>query len=92
MNATPNTDPGRYHAEGFCLFRDVLSPEEIEATRGELDRLIAAMPKRQVVYKDGENREVDARPEYLTEPHPKHPFWLESVSYTHLTLPTNREV
>ena len=77
MNATPNTDPSRYHAEGFCLFRDVLSTEEIEATRGELDQLIAAMPKRQVVYKDGENREVDARPEYLTEPHPKHPFWLE---------------
>ena len=30
-----------------------------------------------MVYKDGENKEVDGRPEYLTEPHPKNLFWLE---------------
>ena len=77
MKVTPNTEPSRYQAEGFCLFHNVLSINEIEVTRGELDRLIASMPKRQVVYKDGENKGVDARPEYLTEPHPKHSFWLE---------------
>ena len=77
MITAPNTDPGRYGEEGFCLFRDVLSLAEIDATRAELDNLIASMPKRQVVYKDGENREVDSRPEYLTEPHPRHSFWLE---------------
>ena len=77
MNATPNTDPSRYGTEGFCLFREVLLPEEIIAALAQLNDLIAAMPKRQVVYKDGESKEVDARPEYLTEPHPKHPFWLD---------------
>ena len=46
-------------------------------TRTELNAMLANLPERQVVYKDGENKEVDARPEYLTEPHPKHSFWLE---------------
>ena len=39
--------------------------------------MLANLPERQIVYKDGKNKEVDARPEYLTEPHPKHTFWLE---------------
>jgi len=73
----PNTDPDRYADEGFCLFRDVLSRADIAEARTELDTMLASLPERQVVYKDGENMEVDARPEYLTEPHPKHPFWLE---------------
>ena len=51
--------------------------EEITDARAQLNDLIAAMPKRQVLYKDGESKEVDARPEHLTSPHPKHPFWLD---------------
>ena len=77
MSISPNTAPGRYSAEGFCLFHDVLSETEIAETRAELDTMLANLPERQVVYKDGEDKEVEARPEYLTEPHPKHPFWLE---------------
>ena len=77
MSISPNIDSGRYSAEGFCLFRDVLNEANIAETRAELDIMIADLPERQVVYKDGEDKEVDARPEYLTEPHPKHPFWLE---------------
>jgi len=72
-----NTDPDRYPDEGFCLFRDVLNEEEILAARTELNTMLTNLPERQVVYKDGENKEVDVRPEHLTEPHPKHPFWLE---------------
>ena len=77
MSISPNIDSGRYSAEGFCLFPDVLNEADIAETRVELDIMIADLPERQVVYKDGEDEEVDARPEYLTEPHPKHPFWLE---------------
>ena len=77
MSISPNIDSGRYSAEGFCLFRDVLNEADIAETRAELDTMLADLPERQVVYKDGEDKEVAARPEYLTEPHPKHPFWLE---------------
>ena len=77
MTISPNSDPTCYADEGYCLFRDVLNGQDITAARAELDRMLANLPERQVVYKDGENKEVDARPEYLTEPHPKHPFWLE---------------
>ena len=77
MSISPNIDSGRYSAEGFCLFRDVLNEADIAETRAELDIMLADLPERQVVYNDGEDKEVDARPEYLTEPHPKHPFWLE---------------
>ena len=77
MSISPNIDSGRYSAEGFCLFRDVLNEADIAETCVELDIMLADLPERQVVYKDGEDKEVDARPEYLTEPHPKHPFWLE---------------
>lgn len=77
MSISPNIDSGRYSAEGFCLFRDVLNEADIAEIRAELDTMLADLPERQVVYKDGEDKEVDARPEYLTEPHPKHPFWLE---------------
>ena len=62
---------------GYCLFRGVLTAEEIAGIRTELDQAIANLPEKQVVYKDGEDREVDARPEYMTEPHPKNPYWLE---------------
>tara|TARA_Y100000588_G_scaffold151334_1_gene165365 strand:+ start:1482 stop:2282 length:801 start_codon:yes stop_codon:yes gene_type:complete len=72
-----NTDPNAYASEGYCLFHKALNKEEIAAARAELDRLLGNLPQKQVVYKDGENKEVDARPEYLTEPHPKYPFWLE---------------
>ena len=72
-----NTDPKHFGPEGYCLFRDVLTPEEIGGIRTELDLAITNLPEKQVVYKDGEDQEVDARPEYMTEPHPKNQFWLE---------------
>jgi len=77
VSISPNVDSTRYIEEGYCLFREVLPASEIETARMELNSMLANLPKRQVVYKDGENKEVDARPEYLTEPHPEHPFWLE---------------
>jgi phytanoyl-CoA hydroxylase len=73
----PNNNSADYPQEGFCLFRNILNTQEIIETRKELDAMLANLPERQIVYKDGENKEVDARPEYLTEPHPKHTFWLE---------------
>jgi len=73
----PNINSADYPQEGFCLFRNILNTQEIIETRKELDAMLANLPERQIVYKDGENKEVDARPEYLTEPHPKHTFWLE---------------
>ncbi len=73
-----NTDPKHFGPEGYCLFRDVLTPEEIGGIRTELDLAITNLPEKQVVYKDGEDQEVDARPEYMTEPHPKNHFWLEA--------------
>ena len=71
-----NTDPRHYRDAGYCLFRDVLTAAEIAAIRTELDQSLADLPERQVVYKDGEHKEVDARPEYMTEPHPKSAFWM----------------
>lgn len=72
-----NADPTQYSTEGYCVFPDVLSPSEIVSIRQELNATIESMPKRMVVYKDGVDKEVAARPEYLTEPHAKNPFWLE---------------
>ena len=66
-----------YPQEEFCLFHNILNTQEIIEVRKELDAMLANLPERQIVYKDGKNKEVDARPEYLTEPHPKHTFWLE---------------
>ena len=70
MTATCNADPAAYAAEVYCLFRKVLNTGEITAARVELDAMLGNLPVRQVVYKDGEHQEIDARPEYLTEPHP----------------------
>lgn len=72
-----NADPTGYSKHGYCLFRDVLTAQEIDAARHELDTCIRNMPDRMVVYKDGEHKEVAARPEYLTEPHVKNAFWLQ---------------
>ena len=77
MTSTSDFPAGRYVADGFCVFRDVLSETEILEVRDELDQTIATMPDRMTVYKDGEHKEVDARPEYLTEPHAKNDFWLK---------------
>jgi len=73
----PNTDPSRYPHEGYCFFPNVVREADINAARVELDRAIAQLPKKQRVMKDGLEQEVDARPEYMTEPHAKNPFWLE---------------
>ena len=77
MPKLPNNNSADYPQEGFCLFLNILNTQEIIEARKELDTMLANLPERQIVYKDGENKEVDARPEYLTEPHPKHTFWLE---------------
>lgn len=77
MPKLPNHNPAHYPQEGFCLFHNILNTLEIIEARKELDAMLANLPERQIVYKDGGNKEVDARPEYLTEPHPKHTFWLE---------------
>ena len=65
----PNTNTVDYNAAGYCLFREVLDPEEVRGVNAELDSLVRNMPDTMVVYKDGKNQEVPARPEYLTEPH-----------------------
>ncbi len=75
--AGPNTDPLRFQKEGYCLFRNVLSLAEMNNIRLDLNRMIANLPQKQFVYKDGVEQEVDARPEYMTEPHVKNAFWLE---------------
>lgn len=72
-----NKNVSRYEVDGFSIFRNVLTTSEMQAVRSELENLLADMPKHQIVYKDGENKKIDARPEYLTEPHPKNNFWLE---------------
>ena len=77
MPKLQNNNSAGYPQEGFCLFHNILNTQEIIETRNELDAMLANLPERQTVYKDGGNKEVDARPEYLTEPHPKHTFWLE---------------
>lgn len=74
---TPNTNPADYQTHGYCVFQHVLSENEILATRSNLDLLIREMPEKMLVYKDGQNKEVAGRPEYLTEPHAKHVCWLE---------------
>jgi len=74
---SPNTNPARYQKEGYCFFPDVLPPAEIIAAREELDRMIVNLPAKQRVFKDGVEKEVDARPEYMTEPPAKNSFWLE---------------
>ena len=72
-----NTNPDHYRSEGYCQFEDVVPFDQIQAARRELESLITDMPEKMVVYKDGTNKEVFSRPEYLTEPHGKHEFWLE---------------
>lgn len=72
-----NATPEEYSDDGYCLFHDILTADEVESVRKELDKTIQNMPERMVVYKDGEHKEVDARPEYLTEPHAKNNFWLQ---------------
>src|SRR3954453_10570042 len=72
-----NTDPAKYATEGYCFFPDVLSAAEIGAARSELDRAIENLPAKQRVMKDGVEKEGDARPEDMPEPHVNSAFWLE---------------
>jgi ectoine hydroxylase-related dioxygenase (phytanoyl-CoA dioxygenase family) len=74
---TANSNPPEYQAHGYCLFEDVLQPGEVIAVRANLDTLLREMPETMEVYKDGKHQQVKGRPEYLTEPHAKHAFWLE---------------
>ena len=72
-----NTDVAEYKTAGYCLFEGVLRSEEMDEVRTHLDQLVREIPETMVVYKDGEHKEVEARPEYLTEPHAKQACWLE---------------
>jgi ectoine hydroxylase-related dioxygenase (phytanoyl-CoA dioxygenase family) len=72
-----NTNPARYAKEGYAFFTDVVPAHEITGVRAALDQMIAALPQKQRVMKEGVEKEVDGRPEYMTEPHAKNPFWLE---------------
>ncbi len=71
-----NTAPDRYPHEGYCFFPNAVPASDIDAMRVEVDRAIASLPTKQSVMKDGVEQEVDARPEYMTEPHTKNAFWL----------------
>ena len=53
----PNTSAADYHASGYCLFRDVLDPEEVRLVNAELDVLVRDMPETMVVSKDGANQD-----------------------------------
>ena len=57
-----NKNAKDFQQEGYCLFEDVLTGDEIAAIRHELDSAIANLPEKQIVYKDGVDQEVDARP------------------------------
>ncbi len=72
-----NTDPARFVDQGYCVFRDVLNADEIAAVRREVDAMIAAMPSKQRIYLEDGHRDIDSRPEWLTEPHTSDPYWLE---------------
>lgn len=65
----PNTDPARFATEGYCVFRDVLGNDDIAETRRVVDAMIAAMPPTQRIYLEDGYRDIDSRPEWLTEPH-----------------------
>ena len=52
-----NTNAKQFRTEGYCLFEDVLSTEEIGSIRRELDDAISKLPAKQIVYKDGEDKE-----------------------------------
>ena len=73
----PNADPSRFADEGYCVFPDVLGAPEIGAVRAEVDAMIAAMPPKQRIYMEDGHRDIDSRPEWLTEPHTSDPYWLE---------------
>ncbi len=79
-----NTQAINFAKEGYCLFEEVLTSKEIETIRHEVDRAIATLPEKQIIYRDGKNQEVDARPEYMTEPHPKSAFWLDVCRHSRI--------
>ena len=54
----PNTDPARFAAEGYCVFRDVLGAEDIAETRRGVDAMIAAMPPIQRIYLEHGHRDL----------------------------------
>ncbi|MCA9137728.1 MAG: hypothetical protein KDB00_13245 [Planctomycetales bacterium] len=42
-----------YSSAGYCVFRDVLTPDEISNVRANLDELIRDMPEKMTVCKHG---------------------------------------
>jgi ectoine hydroxylase-related dioxygenase (phytanoyl-CoA dioxygenase family) len=57
-----NVEPGRFSSDGYCVFPQMLAPNEVSQARTALDALMAGS---------------SVRPEHLTEPHVKDAFWLE---------------
>ena len=39
----PNTSATDYHAEGYCLFRDILDPGEVRELNAELEDLVLSL-------------------------------------------------
>lgn len=52
-----------YSSEEYCLVREVLGTEDIDAVRTEPDNLAEGLPAGQMVYRDGAHLEVDVASE-----------------------------
>jgi ectoine hydroxylase-related dioxygenase (phytanoyl-CoA dioxygenase family) len=76
-----NREPAQFAELGYCIFDNVLSDDDIQQCRGELTQLIASMPAEVEVFSNEGTVTRASRPEYLTEPHAKHPYWLELCTH-----------
>ncbi len=61
-----NQDPSRFNAEGYCVYRGVLTPAEVAAAQDLLSRTIA----------EGQAMNLD-RTSYYGEPHAESAEWLD---------------
>lgn len=71
-----NTDPGRFAAEGYCLYHNVLEREETTALRTMLDEALAHPLPLPTEWHRGRASNMD-RPGYVGEPHTRDEGWLE---------------
>lgn len=53
----------RFADDGFCIFREVVTGDTLEEARAELDSMMGSLGP-------------DERPERMTEPHQRDPYWL----------------
>lgn len=64
MPGVLRTKTDSYTENGFCIHREVVTGEPLEAAREQLDAMMASLG-------------ADQRPERMTEPHQRDEFWLE---------------